>query len=80
MPEEPIMENGHLKYMRCGACDENNIRDWDAHEKTPKHLHMIIRYQQIMLITKGHLGKEKMIQVMRGEKTLKELGWKDEPV
>jgi hypothetical protein len=60
----PIMnENGiGLKYLRCGLCNLNNVKDWEAHERTEEHKSSFTKMEILRKVTDGHIDIRELIR------------------
>jgi hypothetical protein len=60
----PIMnENGiGLKYVRCGICNLNNVRNWEAHVKTEEHKILESKMNLLRRVTDGHIDLRELIR------------------
>jgi hypothetical protein len=58
-----INKNGiGLKYLRCGLCNLNNVKDWEAHEKTEEHKSFFIKVELLRKVTDGHIDYRELIR------------------
>ena len=59
----PIMaEDGFsLKYLRCGICNLNNIKDWEAHAKTDEHISLTSKWKVLRQVTDGHIDQKELL-------------------
>lgn len=72
----PIMaKDGYsLKYLRCGMCNMNNIKDWDAHAKTDEHISLTSKWKILWRVTDGHIDMKELLvasQKMTSEEVVK---------
>ena len=37
---------------RCGICDINNVKDWDAHAKTIEHMRRVNKFNKMLIMAK----------------------------
>lgn len=60
----PIMsEDGKgLKYLRCGLCNLNNIKDWKAHENTEEHKSFFTKMILLRRVTDGHIDLRELVR------------------
>jgi hypothetical protein len=71
----PIMSKDGigLKYLRCGLCNLNNIKDFGAHAETEEHKTLSYKLHLLREVTDGHIDMRELINVAH-KMTIGEIG------